>query len=566
MINIRTLLRVYVCCGVLTLYSAIVGSNSPCDGRAECAACLARRFTSQQKACLGAWLATEVSQGAATVTSSRSVEIRTAAALCKATDLKMRGAVDSCHLIAHKIGCAVGEAALALLLRVASSTPPRLIDWERLRQASQLALKHCIAQRNLTRNTKMCGSGCEHGVMSTFVAAVYSRPAELGGGMEGLRRELPLYCQGAPLRPRLCYHGIGRALLWPWTSTVTSYSLSSVDNYTGGLLSMADMQALCTASGRGDYDSRNAVACRNGAIMQLVHNKMQALVAETGHRMSAMLDNLVYVSNMIKRLCQTAPMPVADAQRFCATTVGKGAAFAFEHNKSMALYVCNVAFGPDSVATPFKEGFPSLGELRSKCFTGAIEEIQIEKSETFQPEVCQAPIQLLSPIYTIPPPPLPADRVSPTTANSNLEVLSKLSPLSATSQWKSSKSTTFASLIEESLNNGSRAHKQNIIGFDNQSDTEWGQRNDYGITSMEIRMAAAIGLVLISMILGACVYACKITIKDGIGCCAMASHHYDRVLTVTNEDWTSGSSDKDSSDDHEQGKVSSNGNKGIQMI
>lgn len=52
---------------------------------------------------------------------------------------------------------------------------------------------------------------------------------------------------------------------------------------------------------------------------------------------------------------------------------------------------------------------------------------------------------------------------------------------------------------------------------------------------MEVRMAAGVALVLISMILGACVCACKITFTEGVGCFPQL-RLYDRVVTLDGDD------------------------------
>lgn len=86
--------------------------------------------------------------------------------------------------------------------------------------------------------------------------------------------------------------------------------------------------------------------------------------------------------------------------------------------------------------------------------------------------------------------------------------------------------------------------KSPIIGYDNQSDTEWGNRSDYGITAFEVRLAAGLAFVLISMIVCACVCACKIVHGHGFGCswgiCRQGYEHVNTEgdegpLTITHE-------------------------------
>ena len=76
-----------------------------------------------------------------------------------------------------------------------------------------------------------------------------------------------------------------------------------------------------------------------------------------------------------------------------------------------------------------------------------------------------------------------------------------------------------------------------LIGHDNQSDTEWGYRTDYGITEFEIRLAAGLAFMLISMIACACAYACKIWHAEGLGCSLNLCHQgYKHLDTEGDED------------------------------
>ena len=66
-------------------------------------------------------------------------------------------------------------------------------------------------------------------------------------------------------------------------------------------------------------------------------------------------------------------------------------------------------------------------------------------------------------------------------------------------------------------------------------------------------MAAGVALVLISMILGACVCACKITVTEGVGCFPQL-RQYDRVVTLDGDD----EHDKNDSDEGTELVVTNN--------
>ena len=67
---------------------------------------------------------------------------------------------------------------------------------------------------------------------------------------------------------------------------------------------------------------------------------------------------------------------------------------------------------------------------------------------------------------------------------------------------------------------------------------------------MEIRLAAGVGLVLLSMVLGACVCACKIAADDGLGCFARQAK-YDQVVMIDGDSISSSSHDWDEGSDGE---------------
>jgi uncharacterized membrane protein YgcG len=407
----------------------------------------------------------------------------------------------------------------------------------------------------------MCLNGCKHGVVSTYIAAVYGRPTDAGGGIAGLHRELPLFCKGVQAQ-YACYHGIGHALLWPSMP-------ATLDNFTRGLLSLADMISVCQTLQQPSW-------CRGGAYMQLFHNKMGALAEEIGPGVAAVWAYRDKVSHMMNRLCLSAPVPAQDSVKWCAATAGEGVAFEVAHNETIALQLCKIAFGPGNEAGV---GYPPLSALLKTCVDEASGEIQLEvrQRELPRPKGCQLPnaTSLLSPLS-------PESGVTGAGGDSGGGDGGGSSSSSSSDGGDGSDGAAAADAdadaapspaagpsspaIESSVSSSSSAPHTATnnpnIGFDNQSDTEWGHRSDYGITSMEIRMAAGIGLLLISMILGACVCACKIAIADGMGCFTR-QRRYDRVVVIDGD--SSSSSSHDDEDDEDDDSYGNDGDEGIEM-